>query len=95
MLAIVIPSIESCYPSAATIEVLLCLGSKNGNKPKTHQCLQGARILMRGLQFRWETPELWALKEEYLTQPGEAGRVGRLPGGSDAWARLLVGFEVG
>ena len=28
-------------------------------------------------------------------QPGEAGRVGRLPGGSDAWARLLVGFEVG
>ena len=28
-------------------------------------------------------------------QPGEAGRVGRLPGGSNAWARLLVGFEVG
>ena len=28
-------------------------------------------------------------------QPGEAGRVGRLPGGNNAWARLLVGFEVG
>ena len=48
-----------------------------------------------GLSSDRETPELWALKEEYLMQPGEAGSVGRLPGGSDAWARLLVGFEVG